>query len=70
MTLRKEFLIICNHFAKLDGFSHCGSEDITNLICHVTLKENKIKSFCNFTEGSSSLYVTKLPDLVAIVIGA
>ena len=50
------------------GHSNCGSGDKTYLIYHATMEDYVIKESCDFMEGSSSLYVTTLPDMVAIDI--
>ena len=44
------------------------SGDIKYLICHVTSQNYVIEGSCNFMSASSSLYVTTLPNLVAIGI--
>ena len=35
--------------------------------CHLTLQDHVIKRFCDFIEGSPSLYRTNMPSLVAVV---
>ena len=37
------------------------------LSCHLTLQDHVIKGFCDFIEGSPSLYRTNMPSLVAVV---
>ena len=56
----------CNHPAKFGGCSHCDIGDTTYSIFHLTLQDHTIKGSRDFMEGSYSLYVTILPDLVAI----
>ena len=68
MTLYKEAPIVTHHLAKFNGHRPCGSGDIAYLIYHVTLKDHLIKGFCDFMEGSSSLYILTLLRLVAIDI--
>lgn len=43
----------------------CGDEDITCFISQETLQDHMIKESCDFLEGSSSLCVNSLLDLVA-----
>ena len=50
------------------GHSNCGNGDKTYLICHATMEDYMIKESCDFMEGSSSLYVTTLPNMVTIDI--
>ena len=69
VTFCKDALIVCNHPANFGGCGHCGSGDITYLICYVTLQDHEIKRSCDFLEISSSLYVTTLPSLEAIHCG-
>ena len=57
-----------HHLAKSNGQRSFGSRDITYIIYQVTLQDHMIKKFCDFIEGSSSLYRTILPSLIAIVI--
>ena len=57
---------ITHHLAKLND--QRSSRDVTYLICHVTLQDKVLKSFCDFIGGSCSLHRTILPSLVAIVI--
>ena len=61
-------LIVGQHIAKFNSHRPCNSRDIMYLICHVTLQDHVIKGSCDFMEGSSSLYVTTLPCLVAVII--
>ena len=69
MTFCNDALIVCNHPANFGGCGHCGSGDITYLICYVTLQDHEIKRSCDCLEISSSLYVTTLPSLEAIHCG-
>ena len=47
---------------------HCGTGDIMVLFCHLISQDHAIKESCDFTGGSFSWYVTKLPTLVIIAI--
>ena len=53
------------HLAKFGGHRLSYSRDITGLILHVTLQDHVIKSLYEFMEGSFSLYISTLPNLVA-----
>ena len=53
------------HLAKFGGHRHCCSRDITGLMLHVTLQNHVIKGLYEFMEGSFSLYISTLPNLVA-----
>ena len=66
MTFSVEALIVTYHLAKFNGHILFCSEDITNLVWHVTLQDHLIKGSCDFMKGSPSLYVTILPSLVTI----
>ena len=54
-----------HHLAKFDGHRLCCSRDITGLILHVTLQDHVINGLYEFMEGSFSLYISTLPNLVA-----
>ena len=68
MTSCMEAFLVTHYLAKFNDHMLCHSKDITYLICHVTLQDHEIKESSDFIEGSSSLYVTILPSLVAVVI--
>ena len=67
MTLSKKapHCIIFNpvHFS---GSSHCGSGDITYLICHVTSRDPVFKDLCDFMVRSFLLYILILLSLMAM----
>ena len=48
------------------GHSHCSSEDIMILVCHVILLDHVIKGSCDFIGKNPSTYVIILLGLVAI----
>ena len=58
-----------NHHLAMFGY-HCSitSRDITYSICHVTSWDHVFEVSCDNMGGSSSWYVTTLPNLVAIEI--
>ena len=49
-------------------FGGHSENDIKHFICHVILQNHVIEGSCNFMNGSSSMYVTILPSLLAIGI--
>ena len=55
-----------HHLAKFGDHRHCCSRDIADLMFHVTLQDHVIKLLCDFIERNTSLYITSLPNLVAI----
>ena len=63
---RRNLFILKNHLDKFGSHSHCGSGDVTQLICYVNLQNHVIKGCSGVMEGSSSLNVTNLAGLVAI----
>ena len=67
MTLLKKasHFIIFNP-AHFSGSSHCGSEDITYLICHMTSREPVFKDLCDFMVRSFLLYILILLSLIAM----
>ena len=62
----KEFLIVWDHPVRFDGHSHCGSEDLTFLIDHVSSRDHLFKRLCDFMGGSFSKYLTILLSLLVI----
>ena len=62
----KELIIVWSHPARFDGHSHCGSEDLTFLIDHVSSRDHLFKRLCDFMGRSFSKYVTTLLSLLAI----
>ena len=61
--------LIATHF--LATFNHhktCGSRNTTNVFYQVILQDRMTKGSCYFMEGSSTLYITTLQCLVAVVI--
>ena len=51
-----------SHFpARFGGHTHCGSEDIMVLVCHVILKENVLKGSCDFM-GVSCDFMGRRPS--------
>ena len=48
------------------GHSHCSSEDIMILVCHVILLDHVINGSCDFIGKNPSTYVIILLGLVAI----
>ena len=53
---------------KFGDHGQYGSADTMVFVCHVTSQTHVIEGSCNFVRGSSSLYVTTLPNLVDISI--
>ena len=47
-------LNVCHHPIKFGGHKHCGSEDITALLCHVISQDHVIKGSCDFMCRSPS----------------
>ena len=57
-----------DHSGQFNGYGPRGSRDVTYFISYVTLENHKIKCSFDYKEGSSSLCVTTLSNLVAAVI--
>ena len=62
------FLIVSHHFAKFSCDRSCGSSDTAFKIVYVTLQDHMIQGSSDFMEGNSSLYITTLAKLIAIII--
>ena len=43
-----------HHPAKFSGHRHCGSGDITVLVCHMTLHDHVVKGLCDLMGRSPS----------------
>ena len=67
-NIQDKMVLISSLICKFDDHSPCDGSDLTHLICHLILKGNFVKRSCDFFEGISSLYLTTLPNLVAVVI--
>ena len=51
-----------------DAHRSSASGNVTYLICHMTSQDHVIERSCEVTDGSTPLYVTILPSLMAIGI--
>ena len=60
-----QWVEILDHLGMFCGHWSSGSGDKKYLICHVTSQNQVIEGSRNFIDGSSSMYVTNLPNLVA-----
>ena len=59
---------LSHHLAMFVDRWSSGSEYTKYLTCHMTLQNHVIEGSSNFMSGSSSLYITTLPSLLAIGI--
>ena len=60
--------MVSHNLTVIEGHWSSASEYIKYLICPVTSKNHVIEGSNNFMSGSSSWYITTLPNLVAIGI--
>ena len=60
--------MLSQHLAMFAGHWSSASGDIKYLTCHVTSLTYVIEGSCNVVNGSSLLYATTLPPLLALGI--
>ena len=65
LIYEKEPMKINYRPAKFGGHTHCGSKD-TTLMRYVILQDHVIKGSCDFMGKSQSVWITILPNFVAI----
>ena len=63
-----DFLGRSHHIDKFGDLKHCGSVNITFLVCYVILQDHLIKEPCNFMSRGLSWKVTVLLNVVVIGI--
>ena len=61
-------LTVHHLLAMFDAHRSSASGNITYLICHMTSQDHVIERSCEVTDGSTPLYVTVQPSLMAIGI--